>query len=134
MIAALAGRRVLGGAALASSAPSQAVTMLKPLRGEDPTTEAALISFLSQDYNAPTQIIFGLHGVDDPAHALAQRLKQRFSNHDIVVVADRRLYGPNHKISNVMNMMPYAKHDVLVLADSDIKVSPDHLHAVVGAL
>lgn len=97
-------------------------------------TEAALISFLEQDYTEPTQVIFGLHGVDDPAHALAQRLKQRFSYRDILVVADTRLHGPNHKISNVMNMMPYAKHDILVLADSDIKVRPDYLRTVVGAL
>ncbi len=131
---AMAAMRVLSCDAPVLSVTPPAVTILKPLRGEGPTLETALVSFLSQAYAGPVQVIFGLHGADDPAYAMALRLKQRFSAHDIVVVADSHLHGPNHKISNVINMMPHAKHDLLVLADADIKVLPGYLDAVVGAL
>ena len=53
---------------------------------------------------------------------------------DITVVADARLYGPNRKISNILNMLPQARHDVLVFADSDVSVGPDYLRNVIGEL
>ena len=53
---------------------------------------------------------------------------------DITVVADARLYGPNRKISNILNMLPQARHDVLVFADSDVSVAPDYLRKVIGEL
>lgn len=114
--------------------PLPAVTILKPLHGEEPGLEAALASFLSQDYAAPVQIVFGLHGPADPAHAVLTRLKTRFPDRDIAVVSDPRLHGPNHKVSNLINMMTAARHDVLVLADSDIAVSPSYLGAVISSL
>jgi ceramide glucosyltransferase len=80
------------------------------------------------------QIVFGLHDTADPAHAVVERLKRRFLDRDIAVVTDARLHGSNHKISNLINMMPHASHDVLVLADSDIIVGADYLQAVVAEL
>jgi ceramide glucosyltransferase len=53
---------------------------------------------------------------------------------NITVVADTRLYGPNRKISNILNMLPQAQHDVLVFADSDVSVGPDYLRNVIGEL
>jgi ceramide glucosyltransferase len=131
---ALTAMRVLGGHARGLSAAAPGVTILKPLRGEGALLESALVSFLAQAYAGPIQVIFGLHSADDPAYAMALRLKQQFSTHDIVIVADPHLHGPNHKISNVINMMPYAKHGLIVLADADIKVLPGYLGAVAEAL
>lgn len=111
-----------------------AVTILKPLHGEQPGLEAALVSFLAQTYTAPVQVVFGLHDAADPARAMVERLKRRFPDRDITVVADSRLHGPNHKISNLINMMPHARHDVLVLADGDITAGPGYLQAVVAKL
>ena len=47
---------------------------------------------------------------------------------------DRRLHGSNRKVSNLINMMPLAAHDLLVLADSDVSVTPDYLVNLVGPL
>ena len=52
----------------------------------------------------------------------------------VTVVADSRLYGPNRKVSNLINMMPQARHGVLVFADSDVGVAPDYLRNVIGEL
>lgn len=111
-----------------------AVTILKPLYGAEPGLEEALASFLAQDYAAPVQIVFGVHDPADPALGVVERLKQSIPGRDIAVVADARLYGANRKVSNLINMMESAKHDVLVLADSDITVPPGYLAAVVAAL
>jgi ceramide glucosyltransferase len=61
-------------------------------------------------------------------------LRRLFPDAFVTVVADSRLHGPNRKISNIINMLPHAQHDVLVFADSDIGVSPDYLRRVVGEL
>ena len=114
--------------------PLPAVTLLKPLHGDEPGLESALASFLAQDYAAPIQIVFGLHSPTDPARVIVARLQTRFPDSDIAVVSEPRLHGANHKVSNLINMMSAAKHGVLVLADSDITVSPAYLEAVIGAL
>jgi ceramide glucosyltransferase len=80
------------------------------------------------------QIVFGLQNPDDPAHAVVARLKDRFSARDIVLVSNPTSHGSNAKISNLINMMAEARHDVLVLADSDIDVGPAYLKAVVSTL
>ncbi len=114
--------------------PLPAVTVLKPLHGAEPGLEAALASFLSQDYAAPVQIVFGLQAPDDPAHAIVATLKDRFPERDIALVSNPAAHGSNAKVSNLINMMAAAAHDVLVLADSDIAVGPDYLKSVVGTL
>lgn len=114
--------------------PLPAVTVLKPLHGVEPGLEHALASFLSQDYAAPVQIVFGLQRPDDPAHGVVARLKERFPERDIALVSNPASHGHNAKVSNLLNMMAEARHGVLVIADSDIAVGPDYLKSVVGAL
>ena len=114
--------------------PLPAVTVLKPLHGAEPGLEEALATFLSQDYAAPVQILFGLQNPDDPAHGVVARLKARFPERDIVLVSNPAAHGSNAKVSNLINMMEEAAHEVLVLADSDIAVGPDYLKSVVGTL
>jgi ceramide glucosyltransferase len=111
-----------------------AITLLKPLHGGEPGLEEALASFLAQDYPAPVQFIFGLQNPDDPAHEVVKRLKTRFPARDIALVSNSAAHGSNAKISNIINMMAKSRHDVLVLADSDIAVEPDYLKAVMAAL
>ena len=79
-------RRLLLRPAGALPDPLPAVTVLKPLHGDEPGLEAALASFLSQDYPAPVQIVFGLQDPADPAHAVVARLKDRFADRDIALV------------------------------------------------
>lgn len=109
------------------------VSLLKPLYGDEPGLEAALASFCAQDYPA-LQIVFGLHGADDPALAVVRRLQQRFPARDIAVVIDPARHGANGKVSNLINMLPAARHDLLVISDSDVVAAPDCLRLVAAAL
>ncbi len=114
-------------------AAPKGATVLKPLHGDEPLLEAALSSTCAQDY--PTfQVVFGVRRTDDPALAVVERLRQRFPGLDLAVVVDPRRHGANPKIGNLINMLPAAKHDVLVIANSDLHVAPDWLARVVAAL
>ena len=109
------------------------VTILKPLCGAEPETYECLRSFCAQDY-PEFQIIFGLRYATDPALAIVARLQQEFPHRDLQVIIDRRRHGGNAKVSNLINMMPAARHAVLILADSDVRVSPDYLAHIVPPL
>ena len=116
-----------------ASASLPAVTILKPLHGDEPLLEEALASCCTQDY--PTfQIVFGLQDPSDPAIEVLRRLRRRFPDVAMDVVVDRTTHGLNRKIGNLINMLPQARHDLLVIADSDMHVAPDYLRSLVAAL
>jgi ceramide glucosyltransferase len=110
-----------------------AVSILKPLCGLEPDLYESLRSFFELDYPG-VQIVFGVRDARDPAREVAERLKAEFPQTDVTIVVDRRQHGTNPKLSNLINMLPAARHDVLVLSDSDIHVPPDYLARVVAPL
>lgn len=117
----------------AAAAPPS-VTILKPLHGDEPGLELNLASFCRQAYAAPVQIICGVHRADDPAVQVVRRIVRAFPDLRIELVVDGRIHGTNGKVSNLINMAEQIRHEVIVLSDSDIRVSPDWLSQVVDAL
>ncbi|CAB3710121.1 bacteriohopanetetrol glucosamine biosynthesis glycosyltransferase HpnI [Paraburkholderia rhynchosiae] len=110
------------------------VTIVKPLHGNERALLDNLSSFCTQRYVGDVQFLFGVHDPADAALQAVDELRHLHPAADITVVADARLYGPNRKISNIINMLPQARHDVLVFADSDVSVGPDYLRNIVGEL
>ena len=110
------------------------VSILKPLHMGEPGLEEDLESFFAQDYPGQMQIMFGVHDENDPAIAAVKALQARYPHRDTAIIADTALYGANAKVSNLINMYPAARHDMLVLSDSDIAVSPDWLTRVIAHL
>jgi ceramide glucosyltransferase len=96
--------------------------------------DPALQSFMAQDYPGAVQIVFGVQDPADPAQLIVGSLRRAYPERDVALVIDPSLHGANRKISNIINMMERAKHDIIVLADSDIVVRPDYLRQVVAAL
>ena len=113
--------------------PLPPITVLKPLYGDEPLLEEGLTTFCQQDY-PDWQIVFGVQSPSDPAIQVVERLKARFPQLDIDLVIDSRDHGPNRKVGNLINMFPAARHDILVIADSDLLVRPDYLRHLVDAL
>jgi ceramide glucosyltransferase len=109
------------------------VTVLKPLCGAEPGLYENLRSFCQQDY-PEFQIVFGVRDRDDPALAVVARLLAEFPSLPIDVVVDPRQHGSNRKVSSLINMLGRARHDVLVMADSDAYVGPDYLTTVTTPL
>jgi ceramide glucosyltransferase len=119
-------------APLANSAPS--VTILKPLHGAEPGLHDNLASFCAQDYAGPVQIIFGVQDPADAALAVVRRVMADFPTADICLVVDPSPHGANRKIANLINMAKSIRHDIVVLADSDMRVERDYLARLIGAL
>lgn len=107
--------------------------MLKALCGAEPGLYEQLRSFCTQRYPR-LQIIFGARDRDDPALQVVHRLRAEFPGLDIELVVDATLHGSNRKISNLLNMLPHARHELLVMADSDIVVPEDYLQRIVPPL
>jgi ceramide glucosyltransferase len=128
----LAGRFMRGLGPVASDTPP--VTILKPLHLGEPGLSENLESFFAQDYPGAVQIVFGVHDAKDPAIAVVEELRARYPHLDTVIVADGALHGSNAKVSNLINMLPAARHDILILSDSDITVSAQWLRHVTNAL
>jgi ceramide glucosyltransferase len=110
-----------------------AVTVLKPLCGKEHELYECLRSFCDQDY-PQFQIVFGVADGVDPAVEEVSRLQREFPQLDLQLVVDRRQHGSSRKVSNLMNMMPLARHDYLVISDSDVRVPRDYLSRIVPPL
>lgn len=109
------------------------VTILKPLCGDEPFLADALASCCRQDYPV-FQIVFGVQDAADPALAAVRDVQAKFPERDIAVIVDPTVHGRNRKVANLINMLPSARHDVLVFSDSDLRLAPDYLMRLVAAL
>jgi ceramide glucosyltransferase len=109
------------------------VTLLKPLCGAEHEIYQCLRSFCNQDYPR-FQVVFGVSDPNDPAIAVVHRLQREFPNSDLSIAVDRRRHGSSPKVSNLINMMCLARHDYLVISDSDVRVTRDYLAKVVAPL
>jgi ceramide glucosyltransferase len=120
-----------GGSRTAARLP--AVTVLKPLCGAEPGLYENLRSFCQQDY-PEFQIVFGVSDPDDPALRVVEHLLAEFPKLPIDLVIDPRQHGGNRKVSSLINMLGRARHDVLLIADSDAFAGPDYLSTVTAPL
>jgi ceramide glucosyltransferase len=110
-----------------------AVSVLKPLHGDEPGLYENLRSFAEQDYPA-LQIVLGVNNPQDGALTAARALVQDLPTCDIALVVDPRANGSNRKVANLENMFEAARHDMLVLADSDMRVDRHYLGIVTAPL
>jgi len=128
----LVGRYLSRRSPPASSYPP--VTVIKPLRGMETALLANLRSFCEQDYPGVVQYLFGVHDPADPALQVVAELRQLYPDAHVTVIANSELHGSNRKVSNLLNMLPAAEHEVWVFADSDVTVGGDFLTRVIGEL
>ncbi|HEY1525509.1 MAG TPA: bacteriohopanetetrol glucosamine biosynthesis glycosyltransferase HpnI [Candidatus Angelobacter sp.] len=122
----LATRRFLS-ASLPMPGTKPAVSILKPLCGHDEGLEENLRSFFVQDY-PEYEVLFGVHGLDDPAVPVAEKIMAEFSGRissKLIVIGESPI--PNAKAFSLNRMVREASHDVLVMSDSDVRVTPDLL-------
>jgi ceramide glucosyltransferase len=123
-------RRFLAPGPRAAAAP-RPVTVLKPLCGLDVELEANLRSFCAQQH-PEFQVLFGVRDAGDPAIPVAERVIADHPDLDLELVVDDRAAGTNFKICNLINMAPRIRHDIIVVADSDMRATPDYLGQVTA--
>ncbi|WP_044042220.1 bacteriohopanetetrol glucosamine biosynthesis glycosyltransferase HpnI [Caballeronia insecticola] len=116
-----------------SESPAPCVSVLKPLCGAEPRLYANLETFCQQTHPS-YQLLFGVASASDPAVNVVTRLVRAYPERDIELVIDASTHGSNRKVGNLINLAARAKHDVIVIADSDIAVEPDYLVRVTAPL
>jgi ceramide glucosyltransferase len=103
------------------------VSLLKPLCGHDDGLEENLRSFMAQDY-PEYEVLFGVHRQDDPAVAVAGKIIAEFKGKisaRLIVTGESPI--PNAKAFSLTRMVREARYDVLVMTDSDVRVTPSLL-------
>ena len=115
--------------------PSQAaVSLLKPLHGGEPQLVANLATFLKVARDGPLQMVCGVDAPQDDAVNAVEALIATHPQADIALSTGPRARGANGKVGNLVAMLPLARHDILVLSDSDMVVERDYLARVLAAL
>ena len=115
-----------------ASADSPGITIFKPVKGLAPESRECLESFLTLDYQ-PYQVLFGVSDPADPAWPLLESLCQAAPPGRVQAVLCPETWGHNPKVSTLRQLEPLARYDLLVVADGDVKVSPDFLDRVAAA-
>ncbi len=112
------------------------VSVLKPLKGFDPSMVEAFASHCCQQYPGEYELLFGVSSLDDPAVAAVERLQTEFPNEPgrraIRLILCPEKLGLNGKVSNVIQLAAQAHFDYLIVNDSDIHVSPRYLSRILA--
>jgi ceramide glucosyltransferase len=117
----------------AGASPFQpGVSVLKPLRGLDPNTEAALLSQIQQDY-PEFEVLFGVREESDAAVAPVRRLQAQFPDVSIKLVVGGADF-PNGKVGTLAALAQHAQYPIWVINDGDIRVNRRYLSSVTAPL
>ena len=110
-----------------------AISILKPLSGLDDGLAENLRSFFDQDY-PDFEIIFAIRGADDPAAEVARAAMAEFHSVPSRLLVVGESPGPNAKVFSLSQMLRSARHEVIVMADSDTRVDRGFLRVVAGEM
>jgi ceramide glucosyltransferase len=115
----------------ALQSPAEPVSILKPLSGLDLDLESNLRTFFEQEYPA-FEILFAVRSQDDPAAPVVERLRQEYAKVPTRLVVTGEPPYPNAKVYSLEQMLQAAANDLVVMSDSDIRVTPDMLRRVAA--
>ena len=107
------------------------VSLLKPLHGAEPGLYEYLESFFHQDY-PDYEIIFCARHEDDAGLAIARTVAAKYPHVETRILTCGEPPWPNAKCFSLAAMSEAAKHDIFVITDSDVRVTPNYLRAVVA--
>lgn len=108
-----------------------AVSILKPLHGSEPNLEAHLESFFNQQY-PEFELLFCARSHDDAGLQTARAVAMRYPGVKARFFTSGEPQFANAKVASLEVMCQAACHDILIVSDSDVQVTPDYLRAVVA--
>lgn len=109
------------------------VSVLKPVYGLERDLKARLRTACQQDY-PDYQVVFCVQDPADPALGVVREIQAEFGKERVTIALRDICAGPNGKVNNLLGGLEVARHDVLVVSDSDIRLRPDYLTAIVAPL
>jgi ceramide glucosyltransferase len=102
------------------------ISVLKPLHGVDEGLEENLVSFFEQEYPR-FEMLFAVSDASDAAAAVVEKLQARYPNASSRLLVTGEPPYPNAKVYSLARMLECARHDLIVMADSDVRVGRDLL-------
>lgn len=105
------------------------VSVLKPLAGVDLGLEENLRTFFLQDY-PEYEILCAVRKPEDPALAVVRQLQAEFPHVACEVMITGEPPYPNAKVYSLDRMLAAARHEIVVMSDSDIRVTPEMLRVL----
>lgn len=108
-------------------------TILKPVHGLEKNQRENLSSACIQDY-PEFQVVFSVQNAEDAAIPLLYDLQKEFGTDRVAVAVENFHPGTNGKINNMIGGLAHARHDVLVISDSDVLLKPDYLKTIIAPL
>src|SRR6476646_7139449 len=107
------------------------ISVLKPLSGVDEGLDENLRSFFEQEY-PEFEILFAVRVETDPAVAVVEELRREFPEVPAKLILTGEPPYPNAKVYSLDLMMQEARHELMVMSDSDIRVTRDMLQIIAA--
>ena len=100
------------------------VSVLKPVRGLEKNLLRNLKTIATQDY-PDYQVIYSVQDPQDPAYPILKEIQQELGKERISVVISTVEAGANGKVNNLLGAIQEARHDIIIISDSDTYLQPD---------
>ncbi len=110
---------------------SEPISILKPLAGLDLDLESNLRTFFEQDYPA-FEILFAVRNESDHAVGVVRRLQLAYPKTPTRLVVTGEPPYPNAKVFSLEQMLAAAANDLVVMSDSDVRVTPTLLRTIAA--
>jgi ceramide glucosyltransferase len=108
------------------------VSLLKPLHGAELGLRENLISFFEQDYAGEFEILFCARSLDDVGLAVAREVAAEYPDVKVRVLEVEGTLYVNAKVSSLERMGAVAAHDIFIISDSDVRVTPSYIREVIS--
>ena len=118
--------------AAASAEFAPGISILKPIKGVDPRMYAGFVSHCLQHYDGPWELLFGVPSLQDTAVPEVARLRVEYPHVVIRLIECPERLGTNGKVSTLVQLLPHAQFEHVLVNDSDIAVSPRYLSRVIA--
>ena len=109
------------------------VTVLKPIRGIEKNLKSNLHTITIQDW-PEYQVIYSIQDPQDSALPILDELQAEVDNQKISVVIDNKQAGANGKVNNLLGAIAQARHQIIIISDSDTNLKPDYIKNIISPL
>ncbi len=109
------------------------VSLLKPLHGAEHDLDSHLATFFEQDYPGPFEILFCARSMEDPGLEIARAVATRYPSVPSRCFTVAEPVFINAKVSSLERMALEAAHDLFIISDSDVRVTPSYVREVAAA-
>ncbi|MHC4548691.1 MAG: glycosyltransferase [Planctomycetota bacterium] len=113
--------------------PTPPLTLIKPLYGNDPGLEENLVATLRQNYPA-FEVLFVHERPDEPALAAVDAAARAVPDVEVRKLAGRDPEAANPKVAVLLRGEAEARHDLVAVADADVRPDPLYLRDIANGL